>query len=271
MKDSDIGFLGLGQLGFPIAQNLLRAGYSLKVFNRTGSKADSLVAQGAVRADRPVDAVKAGGIVVSLLWDDASVEGIVHSEDFVNKLGLGGVHISMTTILPETSRKLARLHAEHGAHFVEAPIFGRPEAAIAQKLLICLAGPQAARERVKPLLKAMGAQALYDFGDSAGSATTVKLVGNFMMIASAKAMLEAVTMAETNGVEPKAVVEMLTQSLFDAPIYHIFGKMIVDKTVLFSQSEIVVKDLGLFTKTAERVGSPTSISSFFQHLVQSGS
>src|ERR1700733_394045 len=115
-----IGFIGLGDLGRPIAANLLDAGYSLVVYNRTASKADDLVARGAARAPRPADAAKPGGIVISLLWDDASVKSVVHSESFLDRLGVGGVHVSMSTITPACSKALGAVHAEHGSHFVQA-------------------------------------------------------------------------------------------------------------------------------------------------------
>jgi 3-hydroxyisobutyrate dehydrogenase-like beta-hydroxyacid dehydrogenase len=143
-----IGFIGLGHLGLPVATNLLNAGYALRVYNRTASKAESLVAQGAQLATRPVDAVMTGEIVVSIVWDDAALESVVMSDGFLEQLGPGGIHLSMSTVLPETSKKLAALHAQHDCAYVEAPIFGRPEAAVAQQLWIPFAGQHSAKERV---------------------------------------------------------------------------------------------------------------------------
>jgi hypothetical protein len=159
-----IGFIGLGNLGLPMATNLLNAGYSIAVYNRTASKAESLVAQGARLATRPVDAVTTGGIVVTIVWDDAALESVVMSQGFLEQLGPGGIHLSMSTVLPETSKKLAAMHAQHGSVLIEAPIFGRPEAAVAQKLWIPFAGPQRAKERVRPLLEAMGGTGSLRFG-----------------------------------------------------------------------------------------------------------
>ena len=102
-----IGFIGLGHLGLPLATNLLHAGYPLRVYNRTASKADSLVAQGAQQATRPVDAVTTGGIVVTIVWDGADLESVVMSDGFLEQLGPGGIHLSMSTVLPETAKKLA--------------------------------------------------------------------------------------------------------------------------------------------------------------------
>jgi len=156
-----IGFIGLGHLGLPMATNLLHAGYALRVYNRTASKAESLVAQGAQLVQRPADVVTTGGIVATIVWDDTALESVVTSEGFLEHLGPGGIHLSMSTVLPETAKKLAAIHAQRGCSYVEATIFGRPEAAFAHQLWIPLAGPELAKERVRPLLQAMGGQGVF--------------------------------------------------------------------------------------------------------------
>jgi 3-hydroxyisobutyrate dehydrogenase-like beta-hydroxyacid dehydrogenase len=263
-----IGFIGLGQLGLPVATNLLNAGYSLLVYNRTASKAEPLVAQGAHLMAHPVDVVTTGGIVVTLVWDDAALESVVMSDGFLEQLGPGGIHLSMSTILPETAKKLAAMHAQHGSVYIAAPIFGRSEAAVAHQLWIPFSGPQSAKERVQPLLKAMGAQGIFDFGAEVGAATLVKLVGNFLIGSAGYSMREALLMAEKNGVDPKAVIDMLTQTLFPAPIYQNYGRRIAENTVPFSQNKIPLKDMGLFQKTAQQVESPTPIASLLEGLLR---
>ncbi|WNG43258.1 NAD(P)-dependent oxidoreductase [Archangium minus] len=262
-----IGFIGLGLLGLPVATNLVDAGHSLRVYNRTAAKAAPLVERGVYLASRPADVVTPGGVVVTLVWDDASLEDVVKSDGFLERLGPGGVHISMSTVLPETARRLERLHAQQGCAYVEAPIFGRPEAAAARRLWIPVAGKQPAKDRVRPLLEAMGAQGIFDFGEAVGAATTVKLVGNFLIVSAAHSLTEALSMAEKSGVDPKAVVEMLTTTLFAAPIYQSYGKMIAEKTPAM-QSPIPLKDVGLFKRTAEQVESPTPISSHLYELLR---
>src|SRR3989440_6564206 len=264
-----IGFIGLGHLGLPLATNLLHAGYALRVYNRTASKAESLVAQGAQQATRPVDAVTAGGIVVTLVWDGAALESVVMSNGFLEQRGQGGVHLSMSTVLPETAKKLAAIHAQHGSVYIEAPIFGRPEAAVAKQLWIPVAGPQQAKERVRPLLTAMGAQGIFDFGEEVGAATLVKLVGNFLIASAGYSLREGLSMAQKNGVDPKAVVEMLTQTLLPAPIYQSYGKRIAENNAPFSQNAIPLKDVGFFKKTAQQVESPTPIASLLHDLLRS--
>jgi 3-hydroxyisobutyrate dehydrogenase-like beta-hydroxyacid dehydrogenase len=264
-----IGFIGLGRLGLPLATNLIDAGYHLRVYNRTASKAEPLVARGAQLVTRPADTVITSGIVMTIVWDDAALESIVESDDFLEQLGPGGIHLSMSTVLPETAKKLAHIHALHGSDYIEAPIFGRPEAAIAHQLWIPFAGPQSAKEPVQPLLIAMGAQGLFDFGEAVGAATLVKLVGNFLISSAGYSMREALLMAEKNGVDPKAVVDMLTSTLFSAPIYQSYGRRIVENASPFCQSKIPLKDVGLFQKTARQVESPTPIAHLLFELLSS--
>ncbi len=266
-----IGFIGLGHLGLPMATNLLNAGYALRVYNRTASKAESLVAQGAHLASRPVDAMASGGIVATIVWDDVALESVVRSDGFLEHLGPGGIHVAMSTVLPETSKKLAALHAQHDCAYVEAPIFGRPEAAVARNLWIPFAGPQQAKERVRPLLSAMEGQGIFDFGEEVGAATLVKLVGNFLIVSAGRSLREALSMAENNGVDPKAVIDMLTRTLFPAPIYQNYGMRIAENTKAspFSQSKIPLKDVGLFKTTAQQVESPTPIASLLYDLLRS--
>ncbi|MGW8957685.1 NAD(P)-dependent oxidoreductase [Paenibacillus sp. NPDC055715] len=266
--NENIGFIGLGNLGLPIATNLLNSGYALTVYNRTASKAASLVAQGAQLASRPVETVTSGGIVATILWGDASVESVVMNEGFLEKLGTGGVHISMSTISPDTSRKLAALHAEHGSILVDAPIFGVPQAAVARQLSIPMAGPQKAKERIRPILEAMGGSNIFDFGEKVGAANQVKLAGNFMIASAVYTIREALAMVEKNGGDPKAVIDMLTQTLFNAPIYKRYGQMVVDKEAhLFTQNKIPLKDVGIFKKMAQQVDSPVPMSSLLYDLL----
>ncbi|GIP24279.1 NAD(P)-dependent oxidoreductase [Paenibacillus sp. J22TS3] len=265
-----IGFIGLGQLGLPIAANLLQAGYALTVYNRTADKAEPVVAQGALQVDSPADTVTAGGIVVTLVWDDEALEDVVRSEGFLERLGPGGIHVSMSTVSPDMGRKLADLHTRHGSVYVEAPIFGRPEAAIAKQLWIPVAGAQEAKERVRPVLEAMGARGIFDFGEEAGTAVLVKLIGNFLIVSAARSLEEALGMAERGGVDPKAAVNMLTSTLFTAPIYQSYGKMIAEKSAAVSQSKIPQKDVGLFLAAAQNAQFPAPLAGLLLDMLEDG-
>ena len=185
----------------------------------------------------------------TLLWDDASLEEMVAREDFLNALGPGGVHVSMTTVTPGTSRRIAARHASHGSHFVEAPLFGVPAQAVAREMIVCLAGPKAAKARVRPLLEAMGGQRLVDFGEDIGTATATKLVGNFLLISSFVALQEAFGVLQQNGIDPVPTLEMLrTTPLLSAPVSRYAGYLTSGQST--PATGIPQKDVGLFERFA---------------------
>src|SRR5262245_56094373 len=143
-----VGFIGLGLMGGPMAANLLKAGFEVTVYNRTAAKTGALVGAGARRAALPRDVATPGGVVVSMLADDATLEALTAGpEGFGERLGTGGLHLSMSTVSPQTSAQLAAWHAQRGTQYVAAPVFGRPPAAAAAKLWIVQSGEAAAKAR----------------------------------------------------------------------------------------------------------------------------
>jgi 3-hydroxyisobutyrate dehydrogenase-like beta-hydroxyacid dehydrogenase len=260
-----IGFIGLGSLGTPMSGNLLDAGYTLRVFNRTASKADELVARGATRVDQAREVAQPGGVVVSCLWDGASVDEVVRG-GLLARLGAGGMHVSMATIAPEASRQIADAHRAAGVSYVEAPVFGRPEAAAAKQLQICIAGAAADKARAKPVLVALGGKGIFDFGERFGSALVCKLAGNFMISSAVASMTEAIAVARAEQVDPHLVVDMLTSTLFAAPIFQSYGKLLAGGSSTFGQSAIPDKDLGLLGDAAVAAGTTAPLASFLREL-----
>ena len=146
-----VGFVGLGSMGLPMAQRVLAAGFALRVYNRTADKAAELLAQGAQGATTPAETVTPGGIVVTMLANDAALEAVTLGEGgFLAVLGPGGVHLSMSTVSPPLARRLADAHRAHGSHYVAAPVLGRPPAAVAGKLFICTASCWPKRTMPRP-------------------------------------------------------------------------------------------------------------------------
>src|SRR6202158_5208042 len=122
--DTEIGFVGLGAMGAPMAANLVAAGYKLRVYNRTAAKADELVAMGATRVERPGDAAPPGGIAITMVADDAALENVtVGAGGLAERLGRGGIHISMSTVAPATARRLPQHPAAHARAHIGAPVF----------------------------------------------------------------------------------------------------------------------------------------------------
>jgi len=150
-----IGFIGLGNMGHPIAANLLKAGFRVHVYNRSAEKAKPLIEQGAHQVSRPCDVVEPGGIVISMVANDSALESITLGEGgILERLGPDGIHVSMSTVAPATAHKLTEEHTKRGCFYVATPVFGRPDAAAA--LSVCVAGAEAAKERIKPILEAIG-------------------------------------------------------------------------------------------------------------------
>jgi len=258
-----LGFIGLGNMGEPIAANLMAAGYALRVYNRTASKATSLAAKGATVAASPAEAASSGGIVLTMLANDQALEEIcLAPNSFIEQLGPSGVHISVSTILPATARRLAEHHARFGVHYIAAPVFGRPEAAAAKRLWVCVSGPAAARKRVGPILVAIG-QGVFDFGEDAGAANIIKLCGNFLIASAIEAMAESFTLAQKNGVPKNALAEFLGQTLFACPVYQIYGKILAEEKFQPAGFRLVLglKDVNLVLQTAAAASMPMPLAS----------
>jgi 3-hydroxyisobutyrate dehydrogenase-like beta-hydroxyacid dehydrogenase len=262
MSDT-IGFIGLGQMGEPMARNLMQAGFKLRIYNRTPDKAAALAGEGVSAVSRPADTVEPGGIAVSMVANDQALEEVVAGEGgFGAALGEGGVHVSMSTVSPATARRLAEFHRRHGSAYVAAPVFGRPEAAAARKLWVCAAGAQPAKERVQPVLEALG-QAVYDLGEEPAAANVVKLAGNFMILSAVEAMAEAFTLAQKNGVDKIAVAKLFGETLFACPIYKNYGRIVAAEAFEPAGFKLALgmKDINLVLDTAEVSGAPMPLAS----------
>ena len=262
MTKQPIGFIGLGNMGLPMANNLIDAGYKLKVYNRTAEKAQPLIDKGAELADTPLDAITPGGIVITMLPNDKVVEGVVLGEDgILRKLDKEGIHLSMSTLSPATAKKLAQAHQDMNAYYLASPVLGRPDVAEAGKLNICLSGNSAAKERVQPILKALG-QKVYDFGESPDSANVVKLSVNFSIAAAIEAMAEAFTLAEKNGIDRTKIAELFGETLFSCPVYQEYGEAIAQHSYPPGGFKLSLghKDVTLALQTAQDCNMPMPLA-----------
>lgn len=267
-----VGFIGLGMMGQPMAQNLLKAGYNLRVYNRDTRKTEALVNAGAQRGEQPGDVVEAGGIVITMVANDAALESVALGEHgILNRLGPGGVHISMSTISPALASRMAELHRQRGCAYVAAPVFGRPEAAAAQKLWICVAGDEAAKERVRSILQAMS-QGIFDFGSDPAHANLVKICGNFLINSAIEGMAEAMALAEKEGVDRADFVNFFTQTIFACGIYQNYGRMIAEKryTPVGFQMQLALKDNNLVRDAAEQARVPMPYASLNHDRLMTG-
>ncbi len=255
----DMGFIGLGNMGAAIAGNLVARGHALRVWNRTAGKADALVAAGATAAATPGDTA-ACGLVVSMLADDAAVEQVVLGEAGILAIAPRALHVSLSTIGIATADRLASAHADAGGAFVSAPVFGRPDAAAAAKLFVVAAGAPGDVARARPLLDAIGQQS-FVVGETPSAANLVKLCGNYLIMTVIGTLGEAMALADKGGVGKAKLLEVLTGTLFGAPIYRNYGAMIRDGSYRPAgfAAPLGLKDMKLVAGAAEALRVPMPV------------
>ena len=266
----EMGFIGLGAMGEPIARNLIKAGYSLQVYNRSRSRAEALAGQGATVAETPAAAC-AAGVVATMLADDAAVEAVVFGEHGVLAgLPRGGVHISHSTISVNLSRRLAEAHRERGQFYIAAPVFGRPEAAQAARLIVVAAGPAEAVERCRRPLEAIGRK-LFVIGEDAPAANTVKLSGNFLIASMLEALGESFALLRKSGVEPATFMEIVS-AFFQSPVYDNYGKIIAEQRYdpAGFKLRLGLKDVRLVLAAADDAAAPMPLASLVRDNLISG-
>jgi 3-hydroxyisobutyrate dehydrogenase-like beta-hydroxyacid dehydrogenase len=213
-------------MGSGMASSLLRAGHDVIVYNRTPARADELVKKAAVAASRISEACDADA-VITMLANDAALESVVYgAEGLLANLRKGRVHVSSSTISVTLSERLTTDHATAGQRFVAAPVFGRPDVAAAGDLSVIAGGTKDAIVDVTPILEAIGKKT-FVISDRPKAANLVKLSGNFLIASVIESLGEAVALVAKDGVDRETYVDLLTSSLFNAPVYKTYGKLIV--------------------------------------------
>jgi len=258
----NIGFIGLGAMGSPMAENLLKAGHTVTAYNRTRARADALAAIGAQVAAAPADACH-GDVVITMLADDAALEAVALGPGGILASVLSGsIHIGMSTISVALSERLAEAHHRAGSVYIAAPVFGRPEAAAAAKLFVVAAGPSAAIARCRPVFDAIG-QKTYDVGERASAANVIKLCGNFMLAAMVEGLGEAIALVRKHGLDPAQFLDLITSSVFTAPAYKIYGSIIVREAYQPAGFKVplALKDLRLMLAAGEAASVPLPLAS----------
>jgi 3-hydroxyisobutyrate dehydrogenase-like beta-hydroxyacid dehydrogenase len=258
-----IGFLGIGRMGEPMARSLVRAGHAVVVHNRTPERAAALADHGARVAADVADAVAGAELVITMLADDAAVEATVLGPGGVcDALARDAVHASMSTVGAALTARLAAAHAARAQGFVAAPVFGRPEAAAAAKLFVIAAGDPAVVARCEPAFAALGQQT-FVVGDDPAAASVVKLAGNFLLQSAVQSMGEAFALAQSAGVHPERFLDVMTNTLFPAPVYRNYGAMIAAGSYEppgFAL-ELGLKDVRLALEAAEAASVPMPVAS----------
>jgi 3-hydroxyisobutyrate dehydrogenase-like beta-hydroxyacid dehydrogenase len=247
-----VGFIGLGRMGAGMAGRVQSAGYALTVFDALAAQTAPLAAGGARVATSIADLCQERDVVVSMLVEDATILSVATGpEGLVDSLTPGAIHLVMGTHGVGTIRVLEARHAEAGQVLVAAPVLGRPDLAAAGQLGIVVGGPIDAATRVRPLLDAMGRR-LFEAGPKPESATAIKLANNAVLGCAMIAMAEGFSLVRRYDVDPQVFQDVMTEGLFSAPAYKVYGQKMVDESYDQVGSPITVglKDAGLIAAAA---------------------
>ncbi|WP_110668593.1 NAD(P)-dependent oxidoreductase [Salinicola halophilus] len=220
-----IGFMGLGAMGQAMVSRLLEAGFEVTVWNRSPGPVTTAKANGAAVSESPVKLAKASDVLISMLPDDNAAHEVLVASKALEALGKDRVHVNMATVSVGFARGMQALHQRLGSHYVAAPVLGRPDVAAAGKLNILAAGDAAVLERLQPLFAAMG-QKVWPLGESPERANVVKVAANLMLATAIESMGEASALTEAHGVGRDDFLEIVTGTLFAAPAYQGYAKLI---------------------------------------------
>lgn len=265
----DVGFIGLGMMGKPMAVNLIRAGHRVCVWNRSGSPTRELAALGARIATEPA-AAAGTEVLMTMLADDEATRAVLVGGAVLERAARGLIHVNLATVSVALARELAHLEQERGIAYVAAPVFGRPDAASAGKLNILAAGDATALARVKPLLSSMG-ERVWPISGPAENANAVKLAGNFMIASALETMGEAAALVQAHGIAPAEFLNVLTGTLFAAPVYQGYGRLIAERRYQPAGFRVTLglKDIRLALQAAEAARVPLPFASVLRdHLLE---
>lgn len=258
-----VGFIGLGQMGHGMAANLMRAGHEVVVYNRSPGKTKDL---GTKIAHTPGEAAAGAEAVFTMLANDAAVEAVTFGPGgLLTALPTNAIHISSSTISVALSEKLTQAHAQAGQRFVAAPVFGRPDAAAAAKLFVAAAGEAETLAACQPLFEAIS-QRVFMLGEVPSRANLVKLSGNFLIASVIESLGEAMALVAKGGVDKHAYLDLLTSTLFSAPVYKTYGKLIADEA--FEPAGFAAplgqKDIRLVLAAGETLNVPLPLASLLR-------
>ncbi len=223
-----IGFLGLGTMGYPLANNLRKSGYAVTVWNRTAEKADPIVKKGASRAETPRECASDKDLVFTCLADDGALEAVLEGPDgALAGMKAGDVLVDTSTSGVREARSLTARLSERGGTFVAAPLLGSRAAAEKAQIVAIVGGPAAAREKARPALHAISARQVEL--EDAVQAALMKLVVNSVGAAMMAGFAEALALGTAGGLDVAKMVDTIQGSGYHSPLYLMKGDQILEK------------------------------------------
>lgn len=265
-----VGVIGLGRMGSAIARRVLKAGFELTVYNRSASKTQEFAQCGVWVADTVVELSQRSDLVITMLSDDTALQAIAQGEGgLCEALAPGAVHVAMGTHSVDAVNTVAAAHHERRHAFISAPVLGRPEAVEAGELGIVLGGESAVIERCMPVFEEIGRR-VFHAGRRPDAAAALKLSNNFVLACAIEAMAETFALVRKYEIDPEVLYSILTEGLFAAPAYKVYGRIIANQDydkVGFS-AVLGLKDLNLMQAAAQSAAVPLPSANIIRdHLI----
>ena len=261
-----VAFLGLGRMGQGMSRRILGDGHEVIVYDVIRSQTDEFASAGIPVAATVAEAARGRDIAITMLAEDAILNDVVLGPNGIRaSLPPGAIHLAMGTHGAATIRALADAHAEANQTLVAAPVLGRPDLAATGQLGIVAGGPPEAVGRCEPLFRVMGKHT-FQAGPKPESALAIKLANNFVLGCAIEAMAEAFSLVRKYGVVPQVFYEVMTEGLFSAPAYKVYGKIMVDESYDKAgfTSLLGLKDFNLIMAAADMGRVPLPSGSAFR-------
>ncbi len=264
-------FLGLGQMGAPIARLLLAKGHNVTLWNRSREKAESIASGSAMVASSLHEAVANAGIVFTMLTDDAATEAVLFGDTnqpgFLDAMKPGAIHVTLSTISVALARRITAAHQERGQYHFGAPVFGRPAVAEAGKLWIVASGNDAPLAQLRPLLESIS-RGLTIVSAEPWQAHALKLGGNLMITSMNQTLAEVFVYAQSQGIDPALFHQAVNSALFQSQLYENYGKTILNPPAHPGATvSLGIKDTRLAREAAAEAGIRMRLADYFAEVL----
>ena len=264
LKMKNIGFIGIGLMGFPMAKNLLKSGYNLKAYNRSQDKADRLKEFGAEISVSIKEVVTNSDVIITMLTDDSAVEKVMGSDDFISNIKEGATVIDMSSVNPVITKKYAEILKQKNINYLDAPVSGGTIGAEEASLAIMVGGDEETFKNCYELLKKMGNPTLVG---PVSSGQISKLANQIIVGVTIGAVAEAVTLCEKSGTNPNKMIEALSGGWADSKILQTHGKRMIDKDFTpKGKTTTQLKDMTNIINAGKAVETHLPISSLVKEM-----
>lgn len=267
--NTKVGVVGLGTMGMPMARNLMKAGFTVTVYNRTSAKATEMVEEGAIRAESPKGVGATNPVVITMVSDTPDVESVILGPDgVIEGIMPDSVVIDMSTISPEATRNIAQRLSEKGCHMLDAPVSGGEQGAIDGTLSIMVGGDAKILERCRPVLQAVG-KSIVHVGPN-GMGQTVKLMNQILVAGNLNAAVEALMFGKRQGVDLNTAIDAIKGGAAGSwQLTNLAPRILKRDFRPGFKVSLMQKDLNLIMEAAEAVRVPLPATSLIQQLFRS--